>query len=219
MRLLLCALVALSTLGCLASPANADDWTDCKLSVPERRIAACTRIINRRDEGPTSIALAYTYRGNAYRSREDNERAIADFTKAIELDPTTRHITRVSYTRPRMSRTWPSPRIQRQYGSIPATRSPTTAVAIPMPPRVSASLPSPISTKQSAWTRNFPSPTPIDAPHIVTRPTWSAQSPTAIRPSNSSPTIPTPTAAEATSIGRKSDYDAGLRRFQQGNQS
>ena len=88
MRLLLCALVALSTLGCLASPANADDWTDCKLSVPERRIAACTRIINRRDEGPTSIALAYTYRGNAYRSREENERAIADFTKAIELDPT-----------------------------------------------------------------------------------------------------------------------------------
>jgi tetratricopeptide (TPR) repeat protein len=94
MRRLLSALAALAILCGVPCPAAADDWTDCKLSVPERRIAACTRIINRHDEGPTSIALAYTYRGNAYRNREDNERAIADFTKAMELDP-----NRASYNR------------------------------------------------------------------------------------------------------------------------
>ena len=87
MRLFLSPFAVLMTLAGLPGSAAADDWTDCKLSVPERRIAGCTRIINRHDEGPTSIALAHTNRGIAYRSREDNARAIADFTKAMELDP------------------------------------------------------------------------------------------------------------------------------------
>jgi tetratricopeptide (TPR) repeat protein len=87
MRILLAGFYALLVWGSLSSQAAADDWSDCKFSVPEKRIAACTRIIARRDEGPEKIALAHTYRGNAYRGREDNEKAIADFTKAIELDP------------------------------------------------------------------------------------------------------------------------------------
>ena len=87
MRIILSAFSALMLLGVLSAPAAADDWSDCKYSVPEKRIAACTRIINKRDEGPESIALAHTYRGNAYRSRDDSEKAIADFTKAMELDP------------------------------------------------------------------------------------------------------------------------------------
>jgi tetratricopeptide (TPR) repeat protein len=87
MRVVCSAFFLLLMLGGLSAPAAADDWSDCKFSVPERRIAACTRIINKRDEGPEKIALAHTYRGNAYRGREENELAIADFTKAMELDP------------------------------------------------------------------------------------------------------------------------------------
>jgi tetratricopeptide (TPR) repeat protein len=87
MRVLLLRVPALLLLGGLSLPARADDWSDCKYSVPEKRIAACTRLINKRDQGPEKIALAYTYRGSAYRSRDDNQSAVADFNKAIELDP------------------------------------------------------------------------------------------------------------------------------------
>jgi tetratricopeptide (TPR) repeat protein len=87
MRAIVCAFSASLMLAGLSDRAAADDWTDCKFSVPEKRIAACTRIVSRRDEGPERIALAHTYRGSAYRGRDDTERAIADYTKAMELDP------------------------------------------------------------------------------------------------------------------------------------
>jgi tetratricopeptide (TPR) repeat protein len=87
MRIPVSAFSLLLALSGPSTPAAADDWSDCRYSVPEKRIAACTRIISRHDEGPERIAQAHTYRGIAYRNREDRDRAIADFTKAIELDP------------------------------------------------------------------------------------------------------------------------------------
>jgi tetratricopeptide (TPR) repeat protein len=93
MRHLLSAWTALAILAGLA-PVAADDRTDCNQGIFEQRIAACTRIIGQRGEGSESIARAYSRRGIAYRNRDDDDHAIADFTKAIELDP-----NRASYYR------------------------------------------------------------------------------------------------------------------------
>jgi len=87
MRHLLSAWTALALLGGLAAPSAADDWSACRLSVPQQRIAACTRIINQSGEAPESVALAYAHRGSAYVNRDDNAHAISDFNKAMEFDP------------------------------------------------------------------------------------------------------------------------------------
>ena len=68
-------------------PAAADDWADCKLSVPERRVAACTRLINKKDESREKLALAHILRGAAYRNRNNTEKALADYNSAMRLDP------------------------------------------------------------------------------------------------------------------------------------
>jgi tetratricopeptide (TPR) repeat protein len=67
--------------------AAADDWADCKLSAPERRVAACTRLINKKDESREKQALAHILRGGAYRNRNDTEKALADYNSAMRLDP------------------------------------------------------------------------------------------------------------------------------------
>jgi tetratricopeptide (TPR) repeat protein len=87
MRRLLLALITLAVLGRLSVPAAADDWDDCRRSEPEQRIAACTRIIDNRDNGPQRVALAYAQRAAAQEVKGEHDAAIADFTKAIEIDP------------------------------------------------------------------------------------------------------------------------------------
>jgi tetratricopeptide (TPR) repeat protein len=87
MRQAISTLSALTLLVQTTGVAAADDRNDCKLSPTEVRIAACTRIINKGDDGPRVVSGAYTYRGNAFRNRGDNERAIADYTRAMETDP------------------------------------------------------------------------------------------------------------------------------------
>src|SRR5262245_28793344 len=67
--------------------AAADDWADCKLSVPERRVAACTRLITKKDESREKLALAHILRGGAYRNRNNTEKALADYNSAMRLDP------------------------------------------------------------------------------------------------------------------------------------
>ena len=54
---------------------------------PDRRIRGCTQIIERADATPIFIAGAYEARGLAYHKKRDYDRAIADFDKAIELNP------------------------------------------------------------------------------------------------------------------------------------
>lgn len=69
----------------LAVPATADDKQDCAgHKDQDRRILACTKIINL---APTD-AVAYHNRGDArLRKGGDVETAIADFSKAIEINP------------------------------------------------------------------------------------------------------------------------------------
>ena len=73
----------------IAAPAAADDATRCSRETGDVAIAACTRAINssagRQDP---KYAQAYYNRGNAYSNKGDTDRAIADYTAAIQLDPT-----------------------------------------------------------------------------------------------------------------------------------
>jgi len=60
--------------------------TDDKTS-PEMRISACTVIILSGNETPGNLAVSYYNRGLGYGAEGDYDRAIADYTKAIELAP------------------------------------------------------------------------------------------------------------------------------------
>ena len=79
----------------LAMPAKADkaDFADdqrlCYGNDPnlDARIAACTRQIALGKWQGHGLAIWYNNRGNAYRSKGDIDRAIADYSEAIHLDP------------------------------------------------------------------------------------------------------------------------------------
>ena len=72
-----------------ATGAWADRYSDCNQSAdPDRRIRGCTQVIERgKRESREDRSFAYTNRGNAYDDKGEVERAIADYTKAIALDP------------------------------------------------------------------------------------------------------------------------------------
>jgi tetratricopeptide (TPR) repeat protein len=63
-------------------------WQDCNQKADIMLgIAACTSIINRNDEASSALSKAYNNRGVFFGVQEQFDRAIADFEKAIELDP------------------------------------------------------------------------------------------------------------------------------------
>ena len=68
----------------VAGPAAADDAMRCSREFGDVRIAACTRAIN---SGAGRPSVNYNNRGDAHRSKGEIDRAIADLTEAIRLDP------------------------------------------------------------------------------------------------------------------------------------
>jgi len=76
-----------------ARPAAAEpspQWqlcTDKGQVEPDRRIAACTAVIESGRETKHDQAVAFTTRGTAYYRKRDLDRAIADYSEAIRLDP------------------------------------------------------------------------------------------------------------------------------------
>ena len=72
-----------------ATGAWADGWSDCnQYKDLDRQIRGCTSVIERgEEETRKNRAIAYTNRGTAYYEKGDYDRAIADSTKAIALDP------------------------------------------------------------------------------------------------------------------------------------
>jgi lipoprotein NlpI len=54
---------------------------------PEQMIKSCTEIIESTGETPQRRAVAYFWRAIAWRNLDNLQRAIADFTEAIRLDP------------------------------------------------------------------------------------------------------------------------------------
>ncbi len=91
MRVLKClaSLVIFLSFNGAASAASNADHADCKqLTDIERNIAGCTKIVQDSSESAKDRAAAFTNRGLAYRNKEDYDRALADYTQAIRLDPT-----------------------------------------------------------------------------------------------------------------------------------
>src|SRR5258708_31589841 len=79
------AVAAIAPTQAQQSPA----WTACSgdTTLSDEAIEACTEIIQSGRETKQNLAVAYIGRGTAYGDKGDYDRAIADFTKAIELDP------------------------------------------------------------------------------------------------------------------------------------
>ena len=71
-----------------SAPLLADDREDCSSNDVERIIRGCTEVINGRQDLRQTLAIAHHRRGTAYASKKDYDRAIADYTMAIEIDPT-----------------------------------------------------------------------------------------------------------------------------------
>lgn len=54
---------------------------------PNLRISACTVVILKAKEAPGNLAITYYNRGFGYQGTADYDRAIADYSKAIDLNP------------------------------------------------------------------------------------------------------------------------------------
>jgi tetratricopeptide (TPR) repeat protein len=84
-------LVGIILAGCLtlALPAvgTAQDNQTCAGSSGDAGIAICTREITSGKYTGPNLARRYYNRGVSYSAKEDNDRAIADYTEAIRLDP------------------------------------------------------------------------------------------------------------------------------------
>jgi len=84
---LLIGAAALFAVAAPAAAASRADWDACKGDDPDRSIAACTRIIQGCGETAKDSAIAHHERALSYKSKGDFDRAIADLSEAIRLDP------------------------------------------------------------------------------------------------------------------------------------
>src|SRR5262245_3020340 len=68
--------------------ASQQDRDDCyQATDPDLKIRACTAVIEDRSENQRNRVIAYNSRGIAWRRKGNYDRAIADYTEAIRLDP------------------------------------------------------------------------------------------------------------------------------------
>ena len=80
------AALAMASSGSLALAQS--DWSSCSSGEPVRIIQGCTAILSPGNKIPaTQRALAYVNRGIAYYDRGELDKARADYTAAIRLDP------------------------------------------------------------------------------------------------------------------------------------
>jgi tetratricopeptide (TPR) repeat protein len=86
------AAVLLLGVGLLAVPAAADDWTTCGAGRRQEAIAACSRLIASGKLNSFHLSGTYRYRGIAYASNHEYDRAIDDYNLAIKVDPKFAHV-------------------------------------------------------------------------------------------------------------------------------
>jgi tetratricopeptide (TPR) repeat protein len=82
-RPVLCVAAALLTFGIMPLSAAADDRATCEDWQSEKAVAACGRLIR---QNP-NVATYYVNRGLSYYIQSDEDRAIADYDRAIKIDP------------------------------------------------------------------------------------------------------------------------------------
>ena len=80
------ACVLMSVAPAFAASMAAHDDCDADNN-PDRNIAGCTLIIEDASEGHTMQAVAHVARGLAWQAKGDLDRALADYTEAIRLNP------------------------------------------------------------------------------------------------------------------------------------
>src|SRR5437588_5235019 len=80
-------LVAVAVTGTPSVAAQADDYRTCARASGEVAISACTRAIASRGSKGRDLARLFYNRGVEYSRKSDLDRAIADFSEAIRLDP------------------------------------------------------------------------------------------------------------------------------------
>ena len=93
MRWKICGVIAFVVLFAAAPAfgASKKDANDCQQADDlDRSIAGCTRILNDRGESQGNRAVSYHNRGVAWYDKGDSDRAIADHTEAIRLEPSVR---------------------------------------------------------------------------------------------------------------------------------
>ncbi len=75
----------------LAAPADAQtrdqNWAWCEEGDPARGIGACTALIESHRETVKNLAIAHSNRGISYSDKGEFDRAIADYERALELNP------------------------------------------------------------------------------------------------------------------------------------
>jgi len=81
------ALAALVAVGALATQAAANDGYFCSNASGYGAIAACSRAIVSGEYKGTNLAKLHFNRGIEYEAKGEDERAIADYSEAIKLDP------------------------------------------------------------------------------------------------------------------------------------
>ncbi len=74
-----------------SATAQTLDQQRCLAPDPDVAILGCTAMIQSGQEPQENLAKAYNNRGNAYDAKGDYDRAIADYTEAIRLDPKYAH--------------------------------------------------------------------------------------------------------------------------------
>ncbi|GAG27109.1 unnamed protein product, partial [marine sediment metagenome] len=89
MRMALRTLVIALALTLAATGAWADRYSDCnQIKDQDLRIRGCTQIIKRgKRESRKNRTVAYNNRGNTYSDKGDFDRAIADYTRALKINP------------------------------------------------------------------------------------------------------------------------------------
>jgi len=79
--------VTLLVLGAV-TPTAADDYDDCdQLSDRDVKIRGCSRLIDSGVLSASDLAIAHSERGTAFSDKGDLDRAIADYSKAIQIRP------------------------------------------------------------------------------------------------------------------------------------
>lgn len=81
-------LIALTaSIGTGSASAQASDLDVCSDARGASKVAACTRVIASGQLGRSQLPIAYNLRGVGYGQMDDYDRAIADYSTAIRLDP------------------------------------------------------------------------------------------------------------------------------------
>lgn len=87
--LIMCLMLVLTPTVVLApAPARADAADDCnRFDKPEKQVKGCTRYIRSGIIDSHELSMAYTNRGVAHASLGKLDKATADFTEAVRLNP------------------------------------------------------------------------------------------------------------------------------------